>query len=594
LIAAPLATASEAGGEIAGDDASEAIGEAGDKIAGDAIGETGGNIAGDAIGETGGNIAGDAIGETGGNIAGEAGGEIGGQASGETGSEARGGYASGVVFHDRNRNGARDAFDFGVRGVPVSNGRDVVLTDWRGRYRIAVGDDTIVFVIKPGGWATPVDANGLPRFYYIHKPQGSPTDFAYPGVSPTGPLPDRIDFPLYRQREPSSFRAILFADPQIYDFDELNLLNRDIIAELIGREAAFGLTLGDLVGDDLSLFEPLNESIGQIGIPWHNIIGNHDTNVHAKTDRHADESFERVYGPPTYAFSYGKVHFVALDDVVYGGSQDEEGTAGPYTAGISEDQLEFVENYLKTVPRDRLVVLAMHIPFESPPLFVDGRDALFEILEDRPHTLSLAGHTHYQDSRFYGPEEGFDGPQPHHQFISATASGSWWLGAADEIGIPHTTMSDGAPNGYSIIQFDGNRYSIRFKAARRSAEHQMNIFTADATTSENAAETEVLVNVFSGSARTRVEMRLGKDGDWMPLWREAREDPYYLAAIERDLQRNPRPEYFLPPAIKSPHLWVGRLPANPPVGTYALEVRATDVYGQVFRAHRVIRIESQP
>jgi hypothetical protein len=517
--------------------------------------------------------------------------EVGGEAGSELGGEARGEHASGVVFHDRNRNGTRDAFDFGVRGVAVSNGRDVVVTDWRGRYRVAVGDDTIVFVIKPGGWATPIDDNGLPLFYYIHKPQGSPADLAYPGVSPTGPLPDKIDFPLYRQREPRSFRAILLADTQPRSLEELDLLNRDVIAELIGQQAAFGLTLGDLVGNDLSLFEPLNESIGQIGLPWYNIIGNHDINFHAKTDRHSDESFERVYGPPVYAFSYGKVHFIALDDVVYGGPKDKKGTVGPYEAGISEDQLTFVENYLKTVPRDRLVVLALHIPFESPPLSVGERGALFEILKDRPHTLSLAGHTHYQESRFYGPEEGFDGPQPHHQLISATASGSWWLGADDEVGIPHATMRDGAPKGYSILQFDGHRYSIRFKAARRSADHQMNIFAADATTSENAAETEVLVNVFSGSERTRVEMRLGEDGDWMPLWREAREDPYYLAAIERDLQRNPRPQFFLPPAIKSPHLWVGTLPANPPAGTYTIEVRATDMYGQVFRANRVIRVE---
>jgi len=194
-------------------------------------------------------------------------------------------FASGVVFHDRNSNGERDAFDFGVRGVAVSNGRDVVQTDWRGRYRIAVGDDTILFVIKPGGWASPVDDNGLPRFYYIHKPDGSPTDLAYPGVSPTGPLPDQINFPLYRQREPRSFRAILFADPQPRTLEELDLFSRDIIEEVIGTEAAFGMTLGDLVGDDLSLFEPLNQAIGQIGIPWHNVIGNHDMNYHAEADR---------------------------------------------------------------------------------------------------------------------------------------------------------------------------------------------------------------------------------------------------------------------------------------------------------------------
>jgi hypothetical protein len=60
-----------------------------------------------------------------------------------------------------------------------------------------------------------------------------------------------------------------------------------------------------------------------------------------------------------------------------------------------------------------------------------------------------------------------------------------------------------------------------------------------------------------------------------------------------DLERNPRPRFFLPPAMKSPHLWVGTLPANPAAGTYAIEVRATDMYGQVFRAHRVIRIESR-
>jgi hypothetical protein len=582
LFAAPLTTADEASGE------------AGSETADKATSETGGEIASESTGEAGSETASKATSETGGDTASEATGEAGSDTASEAGGETRGDHASGVVFHDRNRNGARDALDFGVRGVAVSNGRDVVLTDWRGRYRIAVGDDAILFVIKPGGWATPTDDNGLPRFYYIHKPQGSPTDLAHPGVSPTVPLPDRIDFPLYRQREPRSFRAIVLADTQPYSLEQLDLLNRDIIAELIGQGAAFGLTLGDLVGDDVSLFEPLNASIGQIGIPWYNVIGDHDINVDAETDRHSDESFERVYGPPTYAFSYGKVHFIVLDDVVYGGPKDEKGRRGPYKAEISERQLEFIDNYLKTVPRDRLVVLAMHIPFESPPLSIDERSALFGILKDRPHTLSLAGHAHYQENRFYGPEEGFDGPQPHHQLIPASTSGSWWLGADDEIGIPHATMRDGAPNGYSIIQFDGHRYSIRFKAARRSGDHQMNIFAPGSTTPEDAAKTEILVNVFNGSERTRVEMRLGEAGDWIPLQREAREDPYYLAAIERDLQRNPRPRFFLPPAMKSPHLWVGTLPANPPADTYALEVRATDMFGQVFRAHRVIRIESQP
>ena len=38
-------------------------------------------------------------------------------------------FASGVVFCDRDGDGARDRGEWGVRGVAVSNGREVVRTD---------------------------------------------------------------------------------------------------------------------------------------------------------------------------------------------------------------------------------------------------------------------------------------------------------------------------------------------------------------------------------------------------------------------------------------------------------------------------------
>ncbi|MGD9497742.1 MAG: metallophosphoesterase N-terminal domain-containing protein, partial [Armatimonadota bacterium] len=81
--------------------------------------------------------------------------------------------ARGVVFHDLDTDGARDADEPGIEGVAVSNGRDVVVTDERGRWRLAVDDDTI-FVIKPRGWQTVVDHNGVARGYYVHRRRGSP------------------------------------------------------------------------------------------------------------------------------------------------------------------------------------------------------------------------------------------------------------------------------------------------------------------------------------------------------------------------------------------------------------------------------------
>jgi hypothetical protein len=498
-----------------------------------------------------------------------------------------------VVFHDRDADGVRDRFELGIRGIAVSNGRDVARTDWRGRYRLPVSDDTIIFAVKPGGFATPLDEHHLPRFYYVHKPGGSPPGLRFPGVAPTGPLPASVDFPLTRRREPDAFDVLLFGDPQTYTTAEIDTFARDVIEEVIGSEAAFGIALGDLVGDDLSLFEPLNRAVGQVGIPWYNVPGNHDMNYRAKGDVHADETFERVYGPGSYAFEYASVHFVVLDDVVYRGALAEGGSPQNYVGGLSPDQIAFLRNYLEGVPRDHLVVVAMHIPLAgpSPTLEVPERRELFDALASHPHNLSISSHTHLQRHRFFGPEDGYPGSKPHHHLNQGTTSGSWWLGTPDEVGIPHAMMRDGTPNGYSILHFDGNDYTVRYKVARRPADYQMNVFAPGAVSSSEAGEKEVLVNVFSGSERTTVMMRLGREGEWIPLARVERPDPYFLELKRRELESEPRPARPLPPADASRHLWAGRLPTDPPRGTFALEVRATDMFGETFTARRIIRVE---
>jgi hypothetical protein len=76
--------------------------------------------------------------------------------------------ARGYVFHDMNGNGTFDDGESGVEGVTVSNGREVVATDALGQYGLPVCNDTILFVIKPRGWSTALDADGISRGYYIH------------------------------------------------------------------------------------------------------------------------------------------------------------------------------------------------------------------------------------------------------------------------------------------------------------------------------------------------------------------------------------------------------------------------------------------
>src|SRR5690606_37124363 len=99
---------------------------------------------------------------------------------------------------------------------------------------------------------------------------------------------------------------------------------------------------GDVVFDDLNVFEPLNRVIAMIGIPWYNVIGNHDINYDSHDDHHSTETWQRHYGPAYYSFDFGPAHFLALDDVKWSIPNGEK--RGKYVGGFGPKQLEFIKN----------------------------------------------------------------------------------------------------------------------------------------------------------------------------------------------------------------------------------------------------------
>ncbi|HBJ37648.1 MAG TPA: metallophosphoesterase, partial [Planctomycetaceae bacterium] len=496
--------------------------------------------------------------------------------------------ARGIVFEDTNGNGQYEHGEPGIGGIKVSNGEDIVKTDDQGRYSLQVTDDTIVFVIKPRGYMTPVNAEKLPQFYYIHKPAGSPENFRFAGVAPTGPLPESINFPLTKRDEPDKFRALIFGDTQPRNVAEVEYMAHDIIAQVIdnnAHDASFGVTLGDIVFDDLDVMKPHNQAIAMIGIPWYNVIGNHDINYDAEDDQHSDETFERIYGPNYYSFDHGPTHFMVLDDVTWVGGKD--GQKGRYFGGLGERQMKFIKNDLAMIPKDQLVVLMMHIPL----IGVEDRQELYRLIEQRPATVSLSAHTHYMEHRFIGEEDGWKGPEKHHHVINVTVCGSWWRGRKDERGIPHATMSDGGPNGYSIMEFDGAKYSLEFRAAGRPAEYQMNIYAPESVKPSDLEATNVLVNVFAGSDKTRVDMRVGEKSEWVQMEQKAMNDPAYERELLEELKWEKRNWTELPKPHATPHIWSGKMPSELSQGTHLIEVRATETDGKSVINRRVIRIE---
>lgn len=496
--------------------------------------------------------------------------------------------AHGRIYLDQNKNGRFDAEEPGIPSVLVSNGEEVVASRSDGSWQLPVRAGQPLFVIKPSGYQSPLTENQLPYYYYWHQPQGSP-DTEIPGLAPTGLLPGCINFPLYWQEEPERFEVLLFADPQARGMKEVNYVSHDVLEECMGTDAAFGITLGDIVADDPALFKEISESTATIGIPWYYVFGNHDHNRDVSEDEFRDETFNRFFGPSTYAFEYGKVVFLVLRDIHYSEN-------GRYTSRYTESQLRFAKNYLEKVPLEKRVVILQHAPIVR----TEGREELFRLLEGRPHTLSFAGHTHTMRHVFLGPEHGWQGDSPHHHFINATVSGSWWVGLKDETGIPHATMNDGAPNGYSLVTFDGTDYRIRFKAARRPSSYQMNIHLPDDIPARQLKNTLVIANVFAGSEKSSVSMRIGTAGSWIPMTFDPREDPLNTwmhsldAYLEQTLPDGTRLDEGLgwkmdPPQV-SGHTWSALLPANLAIGTYRLEVLTRDQFGQEYRSYRIFRV----
>lgn len=499
--------------------------------------------------------------------------------------------AQGIVFEDLNGNRRHDKDEPGIKDVKVSNGKDIVLTDEEGKYQIPVSEDCIIFVIKPRGWMTPLNANNLPQFYYIHKPAGSPANFRYAGVAPTGPLPKSINFPLTRQDEPDQFRALLFGDTQPRNVAEVEYMTHDIIEQIIAENkhgVSLGVTLGDVVFDDLDVFEPHNQAIALLGLPWYNVIGNHDMNYEAANDKLSDETFERHFGPSYYSFDYGPVHFLALDDVMWHGANETQ--KGRYTGGFGPEQMEFIKKDLSLIPEDQLVVLMMHIPLIN----VEDRQELYRLIENRPFALSISAHTHFLKHHYIGQEDGFRGAKPHHHVVNITVCGSWWRGATDELGIPHATMSDGGPNGYSIISFDGAKYDIELRAARRPAYHQMSIHMPEEITWADALTTPIVVNVFNGSKNSTAKFRVLPGDTWHTMERVEGVDPYYLEMKKLEAGPTPPGGSPLPGPSITDHLWRALLPATLPVGTHLIEVEATDVSGKVHLDRRSIRVVDIP
>ncbi|MCC7248290.1 MAG: calcineurin-like phosphoesterase C-terminal domain-containing protein, partial [Lysobacter sp.] len=255
----------------------------------------------------------------------------------------------------------------------------------------------------------------------------------------------------------------------------------------------------------------------------------------------------------------------------------------------------FLEAYLADAPKDRLLVLAMHIPLFEPEgrdTFRDAdRERLFGLLRAFPQRLILSAHNHTQQHYFHDARSGWREPTPLHEYNVGATCGAYWSGAKDARGVPDTTMADGTPNGYAWMRVEATGgYALAWRVAgveswakaspnpQTGDLHSIGLHAPKALRRGAYPGWGVYANVYMGRSDTRVEFRVD-DGPWKAMTRVRRFDPRLTLENARDdtadalrgYDRSPEPE-------PSEHLWRGALPTDLALGAHRVEVRAFDTW----------------
>ncbi|UCC81881.1 MAG: calcineurin-like phosphoesterase family protein [Gemmatimonadota bacterium] len=440
----------------------------------------------------------------------------------------------------------------GIGGAAVSDGLEVVGTARDGTFElVSSADRQFLQMSVPGGYSIPLNATGTARFYQPIRPDAG----------------DELEavFELERLPRPDERHVVLvLADPQTQNEQEVEWLHEETVSDVkhvvagLGDREVFGIACGDIMYNNLEHFPGYERVVSAMGVPFFQVVGNHDMDFEARTDEDATATFSRHFGPRYYSFDRGAVHYVVLDDVFWHGSD--------YIGYIDHAQLTWLANDLALIEPGRTVFVAVHIPVLGSRHVRDGaaepgssmaimnREALYRLLEPYEAHV-LAGHTHEIEHVYEG------GVREH---VCGAVCGSWWSGPI---------CPEGTPKGYTVYEVDGSQVSWRYKSTGHGFDHQIRAYPHGANPE---APDEIVANVWDW------------DPEWSVVWYEDGDRVGEMARrigldpLSVELHTGPdlpvRREWVEP--VRTGHLFYA--PASR--DAHEIRIEATDRFGRVYTA----------
>ena len=346
-----------------------------------------------------------------------------------------------------------------LQGVTVSDGYTCSVTDANGVYQLKRGEFSYqVFVSVPADCKVPIE-EGQPHFW---KKLSDATE--------------RYDFTLEKlDAVENDFNLFCIADPQCQNTTHIGRYMNETVPDIVASVKAstlpvYGMVLGDVgyntynndyTNATFPLMKIALSTEKNAGMPIFKIMGNHDNKVlnvpkadyTVAHDIKVQRNFEVAFGPINYSFNRGQVHIIGMDDMIFPNHND-------YSLGFRDDQVEWLRQDLANVPKDKLIILCVHIPLRASNN--QNVQAVLDLLKGYAGLHVMSGHTHYAENDEYAD---------HYEHVHGAACGAWW----------HSTINtDGTPNGYSIYRIEGTEITDWvYKATGADQDFQLRLYKGD-------------------------------------------------------------------------------------------------------------------
>ena len=352
-----------------------------------------------------------------------------------------------------------------LEGVVISDGLLCVKTDQNGNFELDsdFSRKSLTFITAsiPSGYAAPVDENGLPIFYHrvtkAEKAAGEIENIIFDFV-PITSNPERYTLIVGADPQPRSKDAGY--DKNAYhslDMCEDLYLDMKETAEKIKGHKVYGLMLGDIVHENMSLYKNYVAGVKTLGFPMFNVLGNHDNDPEGKDDVEGRRKFEEYLGPTCYSFNIGKQHYVVLDNLVQK-ITDSNGKLTAYDNGLSDEVWQWLQNDLRYVDRSTTLMVAAHSPmFMQENMNERSNTSSFHradyaaLLSKYTKVHAWAGHSHTTFNYNYPESSPLKNIEVH---TVARSTGDLWT---------NEYIATNTPRGYTVVEVDGDNISWKFK-----------------------------------------------------------------------------------------------------------------------------------